>query len=627
MGYGEVVCSPQFRICTLRHVMMKTNSVFSKRAWSPVALGCVTAVFLTGCIVKRDEYDLPALETPANYRHVQEAPAAEDIDSPATMPQDISRWWRNYGSEELNQLVEEGLANNYELKAAIARISQAKALAGVDSAEEWPEISASAEASGQSPEDGIASLERGEDRNFEKTYQVGVEASYEVDLWGKNRARTQAALERAWASVFDRETVALSLASDIVRNYIEYLSLNDRIVNAEWTQETLTNLLNAVEERVEGGEATAIQLAQQQTAVANSKSVIPVLELQRELRINRLALLLGKSPSEIEIQAQSLVELKFPDVKPGVPSRLILRRPDLRRNEANLIAADADIDVARAELFPTPILSAEAAYGANSLSLLFRPESFFFSVGAAVTQAIFDAGRRQSQIKFEEAQHAELVHNYAQSIYTAINEVENALVSVDYLTRRRDLQDQAVGSAKEALAFATEAYEIGAVDYLTLLDTERTLFTERDEYHQVEFDRFSASVDLYAALGGDVDHTLVATTEKDSDKESRPPRYFQNEVAYSPVPNLRPNLPKQGHWVHLASLWGERAAWRHWRRMEEKYPTILDDLSPQIQAQQDESIEGNWVTVLLGPYPDIAEANSICAALLDRGEGCRTLTR
>ena len=606
---------------------MRTHIQNKRWKLAPLSVGLVSVMIMTGCIVKRDEYDLPALETPTAYRHAAEQPKTEDVDSPATVPQDISQWWRNYGSTELNDLVEEGLANNYQLKAAISRISQAKALAGVESAEEWPEVSASAESTGQSPADGIASLSEGEERKFEQTHQVGIEASYELDLWGKNRARTQAALERAWASVFDRETVALSLAGDIVRNYLEYLSLNDRIVNAEWTQETLNNLLNAVEERVEGGEATAIQLAQQQTAVANSKSVIPVLELQRELRINALALLLGKSPSDIDIQAQSLVEMKFPTISPGMPSRLILRRPDLRRDEANLIAADADIDVARAELFPTPILSAEAAYGANSISLLFRPESFFFSVGAAVTQAIFDAGRRKSQIKFEEAQHAELVHNYAQSIYTAVNEVENALVSVEFLTKRRDLQDQAVASAKEALSFATEAYDIGAVDYLTLLDTERTLFTERDEFHQVEFDRFVASVDLYSALGGDVDHTLVASTENDSDKQSRPPRYFQNETAYSPVPDLRPNLPKEGHWVHLASLWGERAAWRHWRRMEEKYPTILDDLKPEIHTQQDESVEGNWVTVLLGPYPDVTEANNICAALLDRGEGCRTLTR
>lgn len=603
----------------------QTRTKYLKLA--PISVGLVSVLILTGCLVKRDEYDLPALETPTTYRYGAEELKANDVDSPATVPQDISRWWRNYGSTELNDLVEEGLANNYQLKAAIARISQAKALAGVESADEWPEVSASAQSSGESPDGGIASLDEGEERKFEQTHQVGIEASYELDLWGKNRARTQAALERAWASVFDRETVALSLAGDIVRNYLEYLSLNDRIVNAEWTQETLNNLLQAVEERVEGGEATAIQLAQQRTAVANSKSVIPVLELQRELRINALALLLGKSPSEIDIKAQSLVEVNFPTISPGVPSRLILRRPDLRRDEANLIAADADIDVARAELFPTPILSAEAAYGANSVSLLFRPESFFFSIGAAVTQAIFDAGRRRSQIKFEEAQHAELVHNYAQSIYTAVNEVENALVSVDFLTKRRDLQDQAVTSAKEALSFATEAYDIGAVDYLTLLDTERTLFTERDEFHQVEFDRFVASVDLYSALGGDIDHTLVATTENDSDKESRPPRYFQNEVAYSPVPDLRPNLPKEGHWVHLASLWGERAAWRHWRRMEEKYPTILNDLSPEIHAQQDESIEGNWVTILVGPYSNIADANNICAALLDRGEGCRTLSR
>ena len=589
------------------------------------------AAGLSGCVMKRETYDVPVVEVPDRFKYAPSTAAtAEDVGevAPATVPQNISRWWRHFENEELNGLVEQALANNRLLKAAVSRIAQAQALAGVEGADEWPQISASGSFEMEQPEGGIGSVPQGGDSNIRRTYQVGVEASYEVDFWGKNRAKTQAAYERAWASVFDRETVVLTLVSDVVRNFVEYLSLQDRIANADWTRETLTNMLGAVRERVDGGEATAIQLAQQNTAVAASRAVIPELELQRNLRVNALAVLLGTTPSAITLKSEGLADIKFPDVTPGVPSRLVLRRPDIRRNESNLAAADADIDAARAELVPALNLTAEAGYGARHLNLLFVPESFFFNLGAVIAQSIFDGGRRRAQIKFEEAQHAELVHNYVQSVYTAIGEVENALVSIKYLSERERLQAEAVTAAVEAYGFSQESYRIGASDYLTLLDTERTLFTERDELHRIAFSRYVASIDLFQALGGSMAPDEVPKiTRNEAPHISTSPPHFADQKARQPLMPLVPNLPAAGHWVHVATLWSERAAWRHWRRLKAEFPSLLAEVTPQIHRQTMDHKRGTWVNVLVGPYQLAGAANGLCQDLKKGGNGCQVLRR
>ncbi len=591
-----------------------------------------SAVLMTGCAVKRDAYDLPSIELPSSYKHAspdRSTAAQSGEPAPAVIPQSVSRWWEHYGNEELNSLVLEGLANNYQLKAAIQRIVQAHALADVEEADQWPELSGSAGYELEAPVGGIGSLTAGDTRKSRHTYQVGVEASYEIDLWGKNRSKTEAAFQRAWASLFDRETVALTLTSDITRNFVEFLSLMDRISNAQLTEETLTNMETAVRDRVAGGEATALQLAQQKSAVAASKAVIPVLKLQRDQRLNALALLVGKSPSQINIVSSGLKDIIVPDTKsPGVPTRLLLRRPDIRSIEANMIAADADIDTARAELFPSIDLSAEAGFGARHLNLLFAPQSLFFNAAASVTQVIFDGGRRKNQIKFEEAQHAELVHNYSQAIYTAVKEVEDALVSIRYLGIRRDRQKEAVVAAEEAYHFSKQSYDIGASDYLTLLDTERTLFQGRDELQRVDFEVYVATIDLFKALGGSVaPREIRVATSQDSETISQPPGYFTDELPLNPLQSFVPNLPEKGHWVHLASLWSEDAAWRHWRRLKQRFPARLKKTTPRIDRQQSIKEVGSWVSVLVGPFDDRADAYSLCNEFHVLGNGCQVMVR
>jgi len=601
------------------------------KTWLPLLFVPVLHLGLSGCLQKRDEYALPTVEVPGTFKHApadKQTAAEAGETAPATVPQSVSRWWRHYRNAELNHLVEQGLANNYQLKAAIARIAQAQALAGVERADEWLELSASGDYEIESPTQGVGGLANDADRRSQHLYQVGIAASYELDLWGKNRAKTEAALERAWASLFARETVALTLSADIVRNYVEYLSLLDRLRNADWTRKTLSNMLQAVTDRVAGGEATNLQLKQQEAAVAASKAVIPVLELQREQRINALALLIGRTPSEVKLKGQGLAELSFPDTDPGVPSRLIMRRPDIREIEANMIAADADIDAARAELLPAFNFTAETGYGARHLDLLFAPQSLFWTAGAAVTQIIFDAGRRESQIKFEEAQHKELVHNYMQAIYTAVNEVETSLVSIKYLSQRRQSQNEAEAAADAAYGFAQQSYTIGATDYLSLLDTERTLFNERDELLRVDFERYVATVDLFRALGGSMaPEQVLVVANKDREETSRHPGYFHDEEAWRPVEQMAPNLPEDGHWVHMASLWSEHAAWRHWRRLQQRFPKTLQQVNPEIQRQEMNEGNGSWVSILVGPFGQRADASDLCGVFQDGGNGCQVLTR
>jgi len=592
----------------------------------------VSVVSLGGCLNKRDEYHIPDVDLPGTFQNVtkeQNQEIAKGEPAPMTVPQTISRWWEHFDNAELNELVEEGLANNHQLKAAIARIAQAEAQFVSTRANEAPEVSASGDAKTESPSGGPATGATSDRNSIRHTYQVGVLVNYEVDLWGKNRAATQATIERAWSSLFARETVALTLTADIVRNFIQYLSFNDRVRTAEWTLETLTNMLGAVQDRMTGGEATVLQVAQQRSAVADAKAVIPILKLQRETAKTAIALLLGKSPSDLKIESASLSDIKFPLIHPGLPSRLLMRRPDIRQAESDLIAADADIDAARAELFPSLDLTGEVGYASRHLQTLMSPESFFFNVAAKVVQVIFDAGRRQADIKFAEARHAELVHNYLQSVYTAMKETEDGLISVRYIGEREKAQIESADAAQQAFDLSSQSYTIGGTDYLTLLDTERSMYRASDELLRIQLDRFSAAVDLFKALGGGMkfDDVEIATSQRKYENSRYHRWQYDDELPNSPNGKPRSHLPVPGFWVQMGALWSETAAWRHWRRMQGRFPELLAGIQPLIRRAPGPGDQGTWASVLVGPFSVRKDANNLCAAFQAEGQGCDVLTR
>ncbi len=601
----------------------------------PSRLGfLVLSVTLAGCALKRDDYAIPKVDLPKSYLHSSgeqsETDAKPGRAASMTVPQNISKWWVYFENDELNNLVETALANNHELKAAVSRINEFKALWGSVWADQWPEISSSGDYGIEAPlYKGL--VKPGEKIQSKKKYEVGINISYELDLWGKSAAASEAAYQKAWSSIFARETVALTLTSSVVTSFLQYLSFNDRVQTAVKTQHTHKEMLKAVEERLENGEATALQIAQQRAAVFSAAAVIPVLELQREHALNSIALLLGKAPSEITIKSKTLNDVTFPDVQPGLPSRLLLRRPDIREAEAELISADASIDVARTQLLPTFKLTAERGFSSRNLATFLSPESLFYNAALSLTQIIFAAGKRKSQVEFAEARHGVLVQNYKKSIYTAMKEVEDALVSIRFLTLRKEAQLEAVKAAGISYELSNTTYAIGMLDYLTLLDTERTLYQDTDELHRVKLERLQASVDLFKALGGGMESQgdfVVAKAEKGKDLKNINREFKILKDPYIPVSGNSPSLTdEEGFWVQLTATWSEAAADRHWRLFKARYPKQLKEMTPTFRMEKAPIKNGNWYTMLVGPFEERNNADELCDNLRLEGQGCHILVR
>lgn len=506
--------------------------LFSSRS-GVLAASLALSLALSGCAVKRDTYETPPVPLPETFREADKAAGmivapAPDAAAPEAapkaeepeLPRDLSRWWMRFGSDELNDLVERALENNWTVQAAVARLAQAEATWERTHAGEFPHLDGFANADAEAPRNGIGSVAKGQPVTSERTFEVGLRASYEADLWGANRAASVSALERAQASAAARRTVAWTLTADIVTAYLQYLSLSDRITTARTTLRVMRELEDAVRQRMLGGDADALQVAQQRTAVAEASAVIPVLELQRDEALHAIALLLGTAPNELSLKGTTLSDVTFPTVAPDLPSHLLLRRPDILQAEHELLAADANIDEARAAFLPSVNLTADTGYGSNYLSSLLRPESLMWSLASSVLVSIFDAGENDARLDAARARHRELVANYMQTSYTALRDVEDALSSVHYLSERLDAQREAVAAARESHSLSLEAYSIGMVDYLTLLDTERTLSDNEDTLHRIEFERAAASVALFKALGGDAETQAQSGVPKE---EQEPP--------------------------------------------------------------------------------------------------------
>ncbi len=494
-----------------------------RRFAPPFCLFAAFSLVLSGCAVKRDSYHPPEVDLPERFHEAGKSGISEAEAAEPALPRDLSRWWTRFESDELNALVERALDHNWQVRAAVARLAQAEAALGITRAAELPTLRGFADAGYNAPEDGVGTVSRGDSVTGEQIYRAGLRASYEVDLWGANRAATVAAWERAQATAFARRTVAWTLTADVVDAYLTVLSLEDRIRVGNKTRDLMAELLDAVRQRVEGGEATALQLAQQRTAVAEASSVLPELERQRDAALHALAVLVGTTPGELHLSGDSLTEIAYPSVAPGLPSRLLLRRPDIQQAEHNLLGADADIDVARTAFLPQIGLTTEAGFGSNALSALFRPESLLFNVTASIVQDIFDAGANEARLDFAHARHQELIANYRQAILFAVQDVESALSGVHFLEQRMEAQREAVEAARQSLDFGLQSYDIGVVDYLSLLDTERTLFGNEDTFYQVALQRAQASVALFKALGGDGDSQSKAGERPEADDaEQRP---------------------------------------------------------------------------------------------------------
>lgn len=441
------------------------------------------ALAAAGCAAEVST-ERPDIAVPAAWS--QAAPQ----DTTAVFP--AAGWWRAFGSAELEQLIAAAQRNNPDLAAAGYRIAQARAQTRVAQAGLFPTLNAGADTSrswrGEAP---------GTD-----SFGLDFQAAYELDLWGKNRFAATAADASYTASVYDREAVALSLVAEVATTYFRYLSLNDRLANAHRILETAERVLGLVGTQAEIGAVSGLEVAQQRGAVAGLRANLPALEQQRQEALNALAQLLGTTPGGLSLKGSSLAELQIPAVAAGLPSELLERRPDLRRAEATLVAARADAAAARAAMFPTIRLTGGTGYSSAELSSLFTPTGFFASIAGGLAQPLFDAGRLAGQYQGAQARQGERLENYRAAVMTAFMEVENALAAVRYLAEEEAAKRVAYSQAERAYELAEIRYRAGLVDFLTVLETQRSLFQQQDALEQTRLARLNAAVAMFRTLGG-----------------------------------------------------------------------------------------------------------------------------
>lgn len=451
-----------------------------QRVITPILL----AVLLSGCSLTPN-YERPEIATPASW---------SDIEASASQPTKIAKdWWTNFKSPELNKLMEQALVSNNDIGAAIHRIEQARGTLRSTSSSLLPDIDGSADITRENinPGSGRSTSDTGA--------TAGVDISYELDLFGGNRAEIESDEFDVQSTQYARDALALVVMGDVAKTYFNVLNLQERLIIADQNLASANDLLRIVQARFDAGATTLLDVSQQKSDLATSEATRAAIENQLDIAKSSLAVLVGIPPQNLEITGKDLRSLPVPNISPGQPSYLIERRPDLRQSEANLQAANADIGAARAAFFPTLTLGAGASIGATPLG---DPATTMLSLGSSLLAPIFKGGLLQGNLDRVNARKLELVENYRKTILVSFKEVEDSLSTVKASNTREASLERAMNEARKAYDLSQQQYDAGAIDFQILLDARRTKLIAEDNYIQTKNERLAAAVDLFKALGG-----------------------------------------------------------------------------------------------------------------------------
>src|SRR5262245_51204266 len=456
------------------------------------AVGLCLAPMLAGCLTT-ERLDV-AVEIPESYRT---APG-----KPSNAPPKLD-WWRDFRSKELTDLMEEAQAANFDVAVAVARIIQADAASKIAGAPLFPSVDLNASATRTRSSLATGSSGTGGGGGSERVnYQAALNASYEIDFWGKNRATSEAAQQIAIASRFDRDTVVISTEVSVATAYFLVLSSQDRLRIARQNVEAANRVLTLIKQRFEAGTASQLEVSQQETLVAQQRATIPPLDQLLRQNIATLALLVGRAPALVKVRGGSVFRLGIPHVTAGLPSELLLQRPDIRFAEAQLASADASVTAARAAFFPSITLTGQYGIASTALKNLFTPQAIFYQIAANLAQPIFDGFRLEGQLEQAQGRQLELLSAYRKSIVSGFTDVERALIAVADNAELERLQQQVVTASRQAFNIAEQRLREGTVDLTTVLITQQALFNAQDNQVVARLARLQAALSLYQALGG-----------------------------------------------------------------------------------------------------------------------------
>jgi NodT family efflux transporter outer membrane factor (OMF) lipoprotein len=459
-----------------------------------VAFILTAGSFLASCTLGRD-YQRPAIETPATYRFATP-------DGGTASLADL-QWFELFRDETLTGLVKSALQHNFELRIAAERILQARAAYGITRADRFPSIDVSADATAlrTSQRGATGSAPAGADTDV-SYIQAGFSLGWELDLWGRLRRLSEAARAQYLATEEARHGVVTTLVADVSQTYLALRALDLELEIARRTRDVATDSLRLTESRRANGVASALDVRQAEQLLFTTTGQIASIEREIAQAENTLSLLLGQVPGDIP-RGRTLDALQAPPSVPaGLPSTLLERRPDIRRAEQELVAANARIGAAKAEYFPRISLTGFLGAQSRALSDLLSGPARLATASVGAAAPIFNAGRTRSNVELAQAIHREAVISYQRAIYTAFRDVSDGLAAYSKTNEQRTQQEQLVQALTESARLARQRYEGGLDSYLPVLDAQRNLFQGELELARLRQQELASVVQLYRALGG-----------------------------------------------------------------------------------------------------------------------------
>ncbi|MGH7952107.1 MAG: efflux transporter outer membrane subunit [Limisphaerales bacterium] len=464
------------------------------------------------------DYKAPTNSIPANYKSAEFGnwKTGQPLDN---VPK--GNWWKVFDDTNLNSLEAQALQANQELKAAVARVDQARDTARVSRSQLLPSLDLDPDYTRQryspnaNPSFGNLTA---------NTFSTPLDLSYEVDLWGRVRRSFESARADAQASLADFYNVLLTLQSDVAQNYFALRSLDAEIATVAGTEDLRKEQVKLTQTRYDGGIGSELEVAQAQTELATTEAELAALQQRRDKLENAIAILVGENPTTFKLTAFTTPNWnpQPPQIPAGLPADLLERRPDVAAAERQLASANAKIGVAKAAFFPVLTLTGSGGYLSGDVSTLFNWESRTWSIGPSISLPIFAGGRNRANYHRAQAAFAEVVAVYRQQVLVAFGDVEDSLSDIRHLADQASAQERAVKNAQRAADLATDRYRSGIVSYIEVVDANRDALSAERANAQLAGQRLIATVQLIKALGGGWDEREIfasATPNKQLENE------------------------------------------------------------------------------------------------------------
>ena len=594
------------------------------RTW--VAWGVATSLcLLTGCESTGPKVDANTFPLPAAY-HNAVAPTGATPTAGAIR----ADWWTQYGSEELDRLVDRALAHNADLRVATIQVAQAKIRANQARGGRLPTLSA--------PIRAVAQSQGGSNTDSQQNSQATLAGAFRLDVWGEQRALVDSADMQLERAVHERENTQRNTIGTLVNAYIAYLSVSDSMLIARENEAVAAEILRTVERRMALGDATADDLEQQRAMLFSQQVVLPGLENQQEDLRNTLSRLVGALPGNLVLSDKGLDALQLPAVQAGLPSALILGRPDIRMMEARMRAANANIEVARARLLPPIDLSSQVGYSGATLASLFQPQNFLVNTAAALALSIFDGGVKKGEEAFAQSYYEEMVETYGKTVLQAVREVESALANLKTTGRRLDAQKAVTRSVLNIFRIGSDAFAAGAIDQTALLESRKNYQRSADETQRVKAELLRNYATLSYSLGlgsvladapGPDNANAVLQASQVGDL-----RVGVLEGAAAPRADVLALSSARSQWeVELPGVFHRSSLLPLWRDLHARYPGSPNAPNePWIRAAHVDHIEGKgmptgeaWYRAFATGFKSQQAATGYCDTLLKSGQACTVL--